>query len=97
MKANGQELKQFYGIQNVNIFNDGKGNSIDNTWEWGNIRISLNHANNGDDAYQGNYLHGKVRPGDYTHGCICNRSENVLREIRNLNPASVPRIPVEVK
>ena len=64
MKANGQELKQFYGIQNINIFNDSNGRPVDNTWEWGSIRISLNHANNGDDAFQGNYLHGKERPGD---------------------------------
>jgi RHS repeat-associated protein len=98
MKANGQELKQFYGIQDISGgIRDANGDLLNNRWEWGSIRISLNHANNGDDAFQGNYLHGKERPGDYTHGCICNRSENVLREIRNLNPASVPRIPVEVK
>ncbi|MFC5865339.1 RHS repeat-associated core domain-containing protein [Acidicapsa dinghuensis] len=98
MKANGLELKQFYGIQDISAgIRDANGDLLDNRWEWGSIRISLNHANNGDDAFQGNYLHGKERPGDYTHGCICNRSENVLREIRNLNPASVPRIPVEVK
>ena len=98
LKANGQELKQFYGIQDIasqiQMPSGGFGNA---QWEWGSIRIALNHANNGNDAFQGNFLHGKERPRDYTHGCICNRSDNVLREIRNLSPASVPRIPVEVK
>jgi len=98
LKPNGQELGNFYGIQDIsNHIQMPDGGTGDGQWEWGSIRIALNHANNGDPAFQGNFLHGKERPGDYTHGCICNRSENVLREIRNLNPASVPRIPVEVK
>jgi hypothetical protein len=98
LKSNGQELKQFYGIQDIareiRMPDGGFGNA---QWEWGSIRASLNHLDNGDSAFQGNYLHGKERPGDWTHGCICNRSENVLREIRNLDPASVPRVPVVVK
>jgi RHS repeat-associated protein len=99
LKSNGQELKQFYGIQDIAerimMPNGGFG---DARYEWGSIRAALNPtAGETGAGFQGNYLHGKDREGDWTHGCICNRSENVLRDIRNLDPASVPRIPVLVK
>ena len=98
LKPNGMELAPFFGVQDVARTIQLPGGGLGNArWEWGSIRMSLNHADNGDDRFLGNYLHGKERPGNWTHGCICNRTENILHELRNLDPASVPRVPVVVK
>jgi hypothetical protein len=71
-------LRANYGIQSIQPIEE-LGARFDFTTEWGDIRAALNHSVNGDDHFQGNYLHGKLRPGDYTHGCICERSEMILK------------------
>jgi hypothetical protein len=40
-------------------------------------------------AYRGNFLHGKRRPDDYMHGCICERSERILAYLWNMRPGAV--------
>ena len=86
-------LKPFYGIQKVSSdVVDDNGAHWDMQVEWGTIRARLNPSSGTD---HGDYLHGKHRPRDYTHGCICDRSEVVLNYLWNLaNPPSV--ISVEV-
>jgi len=82
----------FYGIQTMSGINRPDF-TYDPTVEWGHMRAMLNHSDNGDDAFQGNYLHGKIRPEDYTHGCICERSESILHMLNGLSG----QVPVEVK
>jgi hypothetical protein len=66
-------------------------------WEWGEKRASLNEPDpNMPIEYRGNYLHGKQRPGDYTHGCICERSEHALDALLLLDPKKVPAVPAWV-
>jgi hypothetical protein len=70
-------LKPFYGIQRVSTdVQDADGNHWNMQVEWGTIRARLNPTNGAPD--HGDYLHGKQRPRDWTHGCICDRSETVL-------------------
>jgi hypothetical protein len=92
------QMSHFDGLQTIHDGSgiDKSGNSWTNsaTWEWGDIRASLNHPNNGDPDFQGNFLHGKDRPDDYTHGCICERSEVILHMLQGM---TVPSVPVEVK
>jgi len=58
---------------------------IDPQWEWGSMRVRLIPPSGEHRAtHVGNYLHGKKRPGDYTHGCICERSEKILGRLRVL-------------
>ena len=80
-------LKPFYGIQDIPPAIHGTdGNDYDATWEWGNIRACLNEpAGETRQEYRGNYLHGKKRPGDYTHGCICERTEQILLKLKHLD------------
>ena len=40
--------------------------------------------------YLGNYLHAKDRPGNWTHGCVCDRSGKVTRAIAGMEPVKVP-------
>ena len=78
-KAGGTELKQFYGIQEIAKLIPTSSGLRDHRWEWGSKRAALNERlGEQRSEYQGNYIHGKERPGDYTHGCICNRDEKVL-------------------
>ena len=59
-------------------------------WEWGGYRAALNERNQHlPRAYRGNFLHGKHRPGDYTHGCICERSEQILQYLWTVQQQSV--------
>lgn len=92
------EMSHFNGLQTIHDGSgiDKSGNPWTNsaTWEWGDIRASLNHPNNGNSDFQGNFLHGKVRPDDYTHGCICERSEVILHMLQGM---TVQSVPVEVK
>jgi hypothetical protein len=37
------------------------------------------------DWRNGDYLHGKQRPRDWTHGCICDRSEAITGYLWNLS------------
>lgn len=76
-------LKPFYGIQKVsNKVKDDQGKFWDGQYEWGKIRARLNPTDGGTD--HGDYIHGKVRPKDYTHGCVCDRSEAILNYLWDL-------------
>jgi len=65
----------------------------------GQSEAALNHADNGNVDFQGNYLHGKNRPGDYTHGCICERSETAPKLLlqQSQQGSQGARVPVVVK
>ncbi|MCZ2077243.1 MAG: L,D-transpeptidase family protein [Bryobacterales bacterium] len=94
MTAGGAELRQFYGIQQIPTDVGG----YDVRWEWGSIRAALNEARGETrSAYQGNFLHGKNRPGDYTHGCIAERSEQILRLLLQMDPKLTHAVPVDVR
>jgi RHS repeat-associated protein len=94
----GRELRQVYGLQEIpDPIYDEAGNGLNGRWEWGSRRAALNEPNaNMPVEYRGNYLHGKERPGDYTHGCICDRSEQTLDALMLLNSREVPTVPVWV-
>jgi RHS repeat-associated protein len=94
-----RELKQFYGIQEIApVIHDEQGRALNARWEWGSIRATLNEEpGEKSPEYQGNYLHGKQRPGDYTHGCICNRDEHILNILLGLDYKQVPKVPVVVR
>jgi RHS repeat-associated protein len=92
----GALLHNFWGIEKIPpALSDAAGNSYNFQVEWGSIRAALNEPRQGmPQAYRGNFLHGKTRPGDYTHGCICERSERILKILWTL---PTPRIPVWVR
>ncbi|MBP0496008.1 hypothetical protein [Roseomonas indoligenes] len=76
-------LKPFYGIQKVGTnVKDAQGGVWDMQVEWGTIRSRLNPAAGAPD--HGDYIHGKKRPKDWTHGCICDRSETILSHLWSL-------------
>ncbi len=90
-------LKPDYGIQTIQPFTEQE-TRFDFTYEWGDIRAALNHSDNGDPHFQGNYLYGKNRAGDYTHGCICERSETVLKLLLQQSQKTPGiMVPTEVK
>jgi RHS repeat-associated protein len=69
---------------------------LDFQYEWGSARLRLTpDKGESGQAFRGNYIHGKAKPEDWTHGCICDRDESVLRSVGDVN--GVPRIPVQVK
>jgi hypothetical protein len=81
-------LHFFFGIQRVSShIPDGHGGTVDHQWEWGTIRARLNPIVGTD---HGDYIHGKHRPEDWTHGCVCDRSESLLTYLWNL--ASPPNV-----
>jgi hypothetical protein len=85
-------LKPFYGIQKVGSnIPDDQGTFWDGQVEWGTIRARLNPTGGAPD--HGDYIHGKKRPKDYTHGCICDRSEVILNYLWNL---ASPPVGVDV-
>jgi hypothetical protein len=94
----GREFRQVYGLQQIpDTVYDERGNGLNARWEWGSERAALNEPNaNMPIEYRGNYLHGKQRPGDYTHGCICDRSEQSLDALMLLNSKQVPTMKVWV-
>jgi hypothetical protein len=76
-------LKPYYGIQKVGTsIPDDQGGLWNGQTEWGTIRARLNPTGGAPD--HGDYIHGKQRPRDYTHGCICDRSEVILNYLWNL-------------
>ncbi|MBL8233669.1 MAG: RHS repeat-associated core domain-containing protein [Bryobacterales bacterium] len=72
---------------------------------WGSIRARLNEWVAGalgvPENMKGLFLHGSRDRLDYTNGCLCERSENILRWIRdtakNKTPGVFPTIPVLVR
>jgi hypothetical protein len=75
-------LQPFFGIQKVGSdVVDANGNHWNMQVEWGTIRARLNPQAGPD---HGDYLHGKQRPRDWTHGCICDRSQVILNYLWNL-------------
>jgi hypothetical protein len=82
-------LKPFYGIQKVGTkVVDAEGVSWNMQVEWGTLRARLNPTGGAPD--HGDYLHGKQRARDWTHGCICERSEAISKYLWNL--AAPPKI-----
>lgn len=78
-----ERMHHWYGIEKVD--------APEWQWEWGRYRAALNeHDSKMAPAYRGNFLHGKLRPDDYTHGCICERSEKILQHLWTSNPETVP-------
>jgi len=70
---------EFYGIEQVDL--------AAAQYEWGHYRVHLNEPRQHmPQAYTGNFLHGKLRPNDYTHGCICERTEVILMALWKLPP-----------
>jgi RHS repeat-associated protein len=92
------ETKPFPGVQFIPKWiksPSGSGYSLNFRVEWGTRRAALNPMpGETDEAYQRNYLHGKERKNDYTHNCICERSEHMMDKILSL-PAT--RVPVQVQ
>ena len=87
-------MKPFYGFQEFPPNIDG----FDHRWEWGSMRACLNETHGETaQAYRGNYLHGKHRPDDYTHGCICDRSEKMLTKLKNMIGTGVSHIQLTVE
>lgn len=80
-------LRPFYGIQDVpDVIHGDDGKDYDARKEWGSIRACLNEPQGETrKEYRGNYLHGKQRLGDYTHGCICERTEQILLKLKHLD------------
>lgn len=82
-----ERMHHWYGIEKIN----------EAGWqtEWGHYRAALNETRkNTPPAFRGNFLHGKVRLGDYTHGCICERSEIILKHLWGL---AATRVDVRVE
>lgn len=76
------EMHHWYGIEKIDI--------PGGQWEWGHYRAALNEPRaNMEQGYRGNFLHGKLRPNDYTHGCICERDEVILAKLWELPAESV--------
>ena len=90
LKANGEELKQIYGLQEID-------RSLDFAEPWGTKRAALNEWDpNLPIQYRGNYLHGHERATNTTLGCICDRPQTVLDKIFELNSTVTPRVKVVV-
>lgn len=75
-------MHHWWGIEKID--------AVEWQYEWGHYRAALNERNQHmAPQYRGNFLHGKVRAEDYTHGCICERSERILTQLWLIKPQSV--------
>ena len=82
-----EAMHHWYGIEKID--------APEWQFEWGNYRAALNEPKQGmAQDYRGNFLHGKVRDDDYTHGCICERSEVVLKMLWGLPADNVVAVKV---
>jgi RHS repeat-associated protein len=94
------QLPAFNGFETIHNFPPGSvdegGNPLSGGFncEWGDLRAHLSPLDSGNpnDAY----VHGKVRTegGDFTHGCIAERSEVILHMLQGL---TVQSLGVDVK
>ena len=93
------DLRPNYGFQEISAsIVDSGGQAWNFRWDWGSARAHLNETSSSlPREYRGNYLHGKQNPANVTHGCICDRSEGSLNYLRNLDPNTVPWVPVWVR
>ena len=90
-----RELIPDYGYQTIASPEDFEG-GFDFRYEWGSIRARLTpDAKETGRAFRGNYIHGKEKKEDWTHGCICNRREDVLKALGD-QPVE-KKVPVQVK
>jgi hypothetical protein len=81
-------LAPFYGIQLVSDrIPDGHGNFYNGQTEWGHVRARMNPTSGAD---HGDYLHGKLRSGDWTHGCVCDRTDSVAKALWGLSGPPYP-------
>jgi hypothetical protein len=99
--ADDVELRAYHaGMQEIpEVITDRYGVRLDFRAEWGSVRAFMapdpaTQKAAGKDA-QGIYLHGKALVRKTTHGCLCNRTENVLRALKDLqdqkdHPGRVP-------
>lgn len=74
MTAGGAELRQFYGIQQIPADGGGVRCAV-------GMRVHQSGTQRGpgrDTVGVPREFHGKNRPGDYTDGCIAERSEQIL-------------------
>jgi len=93
--ANYAFLLPEYGVQHIPSSIDVDGNSLNFQGLWGSTRIRLNEMpGETSEGYLDNYLHGRTNIGDFTHNCICNRSEDMINKLLELGPL---RVPVEVQ
>ena len=77
-----EAMHHWYGIEKVD--------APEWQYEWGHYRAALNERDaKMAQAYRGNFLHGKLRVDDYTHGCICERSEVILEKLWLMKPETV--------
>jgi hypothetical protein len=91
-------LKPFYGIQKIPAEVKVNSDSWNMREEWGSIRARLNPPKKEmPEAYQGNYLHGKEHNVEYTHGCICEKTEQILQFLWNLDANKNSHIQVVVR
>ena len=97
------KLGQYYGMQTINSSitwtEKGKTYSLNQPQrEWGSMRVRLNEKpGESNSAALGLFLHGKKRLGNYTNGCVAERSEAVLGELLKLKSGNVVhKIPFNV-
>jgi hypothetical protein len=85
-----QKVAQF-GERFRGLYTYGSGQG-----DWGSLRAALvpDRGTSGPN-YQGLFIHGKLNEVDFTHGCICNRTENVLGAL--WKEVKAPVVPVWVK
>ena len=75
-------MHHWYGIEKIDTY--------EWQYEWGHYRAALNEQKpHMPQAYRGNFLHGKLREGDWTHGCICERKEDILRYLWSMQAGAV--------
>ena len=88
------ELDKSYGIQYLPKAE--KLGCIDARYEWGEIRMRLIPMGwKVGDPDPGYYIHGKERKGDYSHGCISDRSQQITKYFWN-NKQLNKNVPVYV-
>jgi len=79
------------GLQKIPNPFSAHGIDWDASGDWGGGRARLEYG-----GWRSLYLHGKVNPVNYTHGCVCDKSESVFNTMwssgyRGTTPFSVKR------
>jgi hypothetical protein len=93
-KAPNVLLAPFNGIQKLgDNVPDGIGNFYNFQGEWGHMRVRLIPKSGPD---KGDYLHGKLLPKNWTHGCVCDKTETVIQHLWNISGPQYPILNLEV-